>query len=34
MRFGQAKELFFLCAYPEVQKEKNQEIQIEVQIAV
>lgn len=34
MRFGQAKELSFLCAYPEVQKEKNQEIQIEVQIAV
>lgn len=34
MRFGQAKELSFLCAYPEVQKEKNQEIQIEAQIAV
>lgn len=34
MRFGQAKELSFLCAYSEVQKEKNQEIQIEVQIAV
>lgn len=34
MRFGQAKELFFLLyAYPEVENEKDPKIQTEIQIA-
>ena len=35
MTFGQAKELFFfpLYAYPEAEKEKDQKIQTEIQIA-
>lgn len=33
MRFGQAKEISFVCTYQEVEKEKNPEIQTKVQIA-